>query len=262
MTEFKKNGLVIQEKDFNENDKILTILTERYGKVPVIAKGAKSLKNRHMASCQLFAYSSFNLRKRGNFYYITESDLIENYYDIRTDIVKMALASFICDVVNDVCQEQSQEDSILKLALNTLYAISNELKSLEFIRSCFEIRLAYELGNAPNVECCSRCQDINLSGAYLDLIDGVLICDKCSKNGDLSISNLEFIERGLNKPIAIVSATIIKSIQYITNSKPERFMSFSIPNEECQLFYNVCEKFLLNQLERGYYTLDFYKTLF
>ena len=89
MTEFKKNGLVIQEKDFNENDKILTILTERYGKVPVIAKGAKSLKNRHMATCQLFAYSNFNLRKKGNFYYVTESDLIENYYDIRTDILKM-----------------------------------------------------------------------------------------------------------------------------------------------------------------------------
>ena len=144
MTEFKKNGLVIQEKDFNENDKILTILTERYGKVPVIAKGAKSLKNRHMASCQLFAYSNFNLRKKGNFYYVTESDLIENYYDIRTDILKMSLASYICDVVNYVCQEESQEDPILKLTLNTLYAISKDIKSLEFIRSCFEIRLAYE----------------------------------------------------------------------------------------------------------------------
>lgn len=261
MTEFKKNGLVIQEKDFNENDKILTILTERYGKVPVIAKGAKSLKNRHMASCQLFAYSSFNLRKKGNFYYVTESDLIENYYDIRTDILKMSLASYICDVVNYVCQDESQEDSILKLTLNTLYAIAKDIKPLEFIRSCFEIRLAYELGNAPNVDLCSVCSESVLSGAYLDLVDGVVVCDKCSKNKDMSYESVEFTERGLNKPVSIVSGTVIKAIQYIINSKPERFMSFSIPHEESQLFYSVAERFLLNQLERGFYTLDFYKTL-
>lgn len=261
MTEFKKNGLVIQEKDFNENDKILTILTERYGKVPVIAKGAKSLKNRHMASCQLFAYSNFNLRKKGNFYYVTESDLIENYYDIRTDILKMSLASYICDVVNYVCQEESQEDPILKLTLNTLYAISKDIKSLEFIRSCFEIRLAYELGNAPNVDLCSICNESVSSGAYLDLVDGVVICDKCSKNRDMSYESAEFAERGLHKPVAIISGTIIKAIQYIINSKPERFMSFTIPEEENLLFYGVAERFLLNQLERGFYTLDFYKTL-
>ena len=89
MTEIKQNGLVISERDLGENDKLLIILTERYGKVPVVAKGAKSVKNRHMPSSQLFAYASFGLRKRGNFYFITDSDLIESYYDIRSDILKI-----------------------------------------------------------------------------------------------------------------------------------------------------------------------------
>ena len=53
MTEIKQNGLVISERDLGENDKILTVLTERYGKLPVIAKGAKSVRNRHMPSTQL-----------------------------------------------------------------------------------------------------------------------------------------------------------------------------------------------------------------
>ena len=74
MTEIKKNGLVIQEKELGENDKLITVLVERYGKVYVVAKGARSLKNRHMASTQLFSYASFGLRKKGNYYYITVSD--------------------------------------------------------------------------------------------------------------------------------------------------------------------------------------------
>ena len=76
MTDFKVNGLVIRESDHKDNDKILTVLTEKYGKLFVIGKGVKSLKNRHMACTQLFAYASFNLRKRGNFYYITDFNII------------------------------------------------------------------------------------------------------------------------------------------------------------------------------------------
>ena len=249
------------EKDFNENDKLLTVLTERYGKVTVLAKGVKSLKNRHMASCQLFAYSSFSLRKKGDLYYITDSDLIENYFEIRTDIVKMALASYVCDLVSDVCQQESQEDAILKLALNTLFAINKDFKELEFIRACFEMRLAFEIGNAPNVDTCSLCSKTALNSAYLDLIDGVLVCDKCKEGNSINSVTNEFLDRGLNKPVSIISPTIIQSIRYIVSAKPERFLSFSIPKEECQLFYNVCERFLLNQLERGFYSLDFYKSL-
>ena len=60
MTDFKVNGLVIREADHGENDKLLTILTEKYGKLFVIGKGVKSVRSRHMASCQLFSYASFN----------------------------------------------------------------------------------------------------------------------------------------------------------------------------------------------------------
>ena len=41
MTEIKSNALVIAEKDLGENDKLLTLLVERYGKVVAVCKGAK-----------------------------------------------------------------------------------------------------------------------------------------------------------------------------------------------------------------------------
>ena len=179
MTEIKQNGLVIKEQDLGENDKLLIILTERFGKLPVIGKGVKSLKNRHLVSTQLFCFSSFGLRKRGNFYYITDSDLIENYYDIREDIQKVSLASFICDVVSDVTDEGREDDSILKLALNTLFAIAKNIKPLEIIRASFEMRVARECGFMPDLDECSMCGTAEFKGAYLDIIDGNLICEKC-----------------------------------------------------------------------------------
>ena len=38
MTDFKVNGLVIKEAEYGDNDKLLTILTEKYGKLFVIGK--------------------------------------------------------------------------------------------------------------------------------------------------------------------------------------------------------------------------------
>ena len=259
MTDFKKNGLVIHENDYGENDKLLIILTERYGKIPVIAKGAKSVRNRHMACCQLFTYASFNFRKRGNFYYITESDLIESYYEIRTDIVKVALASFICDVVNDVCQEGSCDDSILRLALNTLFAIAKNAKPLEFIRACFEMRIASELGYTPNMELCKKCGKKLTDTFYFDIVDGVCECSEC-KSRSIELTN-SFAERGLEKPIAVISEVISLAIQYICLCKQERFLSFNIDESEYPAFFSVCERFLLHQLERSFYSLEFYKTM-
>ena len=261
MTEIKKNGLVIQERDMGDNDKLLTVLVERYGKVYVVAKGAKSLKNRHMASTQLFSYASFGLRKKGNYYYITDSDLIENYYAIRDDILKLSLAAYICDVVNCVVQEGNGEDEILKLTLNTFFAIAKNIKPLEQIKASFELRIAVESGFAPNLDACNSCENNPEGDSYFDIVDGVICCTKC--NNKLFYANAEnpFFERGMSKPIAILSSSVLAAMRYVSSCRQERFLSFNLTENEMPLFTDACERFLLNQLEQGFYSLDFYKSL-
>lgn len=262
MTEIKQKGLVIAERDLGENDKLLTILTERYGKTIVVAKGAKSVRNRHMPCCQLFTFASFGLRKRGNYYYITDSDLIESYYDIRNDILKLSLATYLCDVVSDVTQEGNNDDEILRLTLNMLYAISKDKKPLEVIRAVFEIRIAAELGFSPDLECCSICHTAETSHYYFDIMDGVITCENCKMNNNFSLDDNPFYEKGLNKPISIVSKAVVDAINYIVFAKQERVLSFNINNDDWTSFFDVAEKFLLNHLERGFFSLDFYKSLF
>ncbi len=261
MTDFKVNCLIIQEREIGENDKLLTVLSERYGKLYVIGKGVKSIKNRHMHCCHLLSYVSFNLRKKGNYYYITESDLIENFYDIRNDILKLSLSSFICDVVNHVVQEGVEENSILRLALNTLFAILKDKHSLETIRAAFQIKILAESGFYPDLSACSVCKEENVIEGHLDLIDGIIICNNC-KNKHLLIESSEpFLERGLDKPISIITIGIIKAINFIVDSDSKKYLSFSLFEDDLVLFYILSEKFLINQLERGFNSLDFYKSL-
>ena len=261
MTDFKVNGLVIRESDHKDNDKILTVLTEKYGKLFVIGKGVKSLKNRHMACTQLFSYASFNLRRRGNFYYITDSDLIENYYEIRNDIVKLALSTYICDVLCEVSREGIEESGVMKLALNTFYAIAKDVKELEFIRASFEMKLASECGFMPDLECCSVCGKDNELFVSIDIMGGNYICDKCKSSALFTTVKDAFYETNTAKPILYVSSSVIQAMKYVCASRLERFLSFSLDKSECPSFFDACEKYLLNHLERGFYSLEFYKSL-
>lgn len=261
MTEIKQNGLVISERDLGENDKLLTVLVEKFGKLSVVAKGAKSVRNRHMPSTQLFAYATFGLRKKGNYYYITDSDLIESYFDIRSDILKLSLASFLCDVACDVTQEGNNDDEILRLTLNMLYAISKDLKPLEVIRAVYELRIAKELGFYPDLDGCSVCMSSNSSTYFLDILGGTITCEKCKSSAKFIFEENGFTEKGLEKPLAILSNHVVSAIRYILESKQERVLSFSLDNSEWTSFFYVAEKFLLNHLERGFYSLDFYKSM-
>ena len=261
MTDFKVNGLVIREADYGDNDKLLTVLTEKHGKLFVVGKGVKSLKNRHMACAQLFSYASFNFRKRGNFYYITDSDLIENYYEIRNDIVKLSLAAYICDVLCEVGREGIEEKDILKLALNTFYAIAKDIRPLEFIRAAFQLRIATECGFMPDLSGCYICNDSAPALAHIDIMNGNFVCDKCRASASFTIVKDSFYETGAEKPISIVSYAVLLAMRYICSCRQERFLSFSLEENEYNMLYQVCEKYLLNHLERGFYSLDFYKSL-
>ena len=261
MTDFKVNGLVIREAEYGDNDKLLTILTEKYGKLFVIGKGVKSLKNRHMACTQLFSYASFNFRKRGQMYYITDSDLIENYYDIRNDILKLSLASFICDVLCEVSREGVDETDILRLGLNTFYAIAKDIKPLEFIRAAFELRVATECGFMPDLTECRECGCNDPIYASIDIMNGNFICNECQSKSSFTIIKDSFYESNVQRPVSIISNSVLYAMRYVCYSKRERFLSFKLDEREQNLFFQVCEKFLLNHLERGFYSLEFYKSM-
>ena len=261
MTEFKVNGLVIFDREIGENDKLLTVLCEKYGKIFVIGKGVKSIKNRNMCCSHIFSYASFVIRKKGNYYYLVDSDLIENFFSVRNDILKLSLASYFCDVVNHIAQEEVCEDELLRLTLNSIYALSLDKYDLEHIRAAFQLRTVAEIGMSPDIHSCSICgRDENISG-YLDLVDGITVCNDCKGKINFSTEENPFAERGLQKPIALVTPSVIESIKYIIGSDIKKFLSFTLNLDDYHLLYDLSEKFLLNQLERSFYSLDFYKSL-
>lgn len=254
------NGLVIREVKTGENDKVLTLMTAENGLVTVSGKGLTSIRNKYAASSQLFSYSTFQLKKRREFYYIADAFLIECFMNIRYDIEKLALANYICDVSHDLALEGVGDPELLSLVLNTLYADANSSNiPLDLIKGAFEFRAAVIEGFMPELSSCGICGGEISEDCTLDVMNGRLICKKCRAGLE---NTPEYIKDESSAKIMIrVSPPVLAALRYIEYSQAKKFLSFSLDKTELPLFSVVCERYLLNHLEHGFSSLDYYKKI-
>ena len=248
-------GLVIRTADVKESDRIITIFTEEMGVISALARGARSLKSRKMSSTMQFCYSKFVLSKRGEYYYIKESELIENFFNIRSSIEGLALAGYIAEILSDVTVAEA-EKNLLRLSLNSLYAIASGRYPTDRVKAAFEIRAAAILGFMPDVISCTHCGSKD-GYFYFDIMGGAIICSECK-------SGFDSAEQPLSDPhestvITRLSPTARVALEYCIHCPLEKIFSFNIPSEDMELFASATELYFLNQMERGYKTLDFYK---
>lgn len=251
----KVKGLVIRSVDIKESDRLLTIYTEEMGLVTALAKGARSLKSKNMATTMQFCYSAFVLYKKGEHYWIRESELIESFFDIRKTLSGLALASYIAEVISDVATAEPDKD-LMRLSLNSLFAIASGKYELSIVKSAFEIRCASILGFMPDVLSCRVCEG-RTGEFYFDIMDGALTCYECKSRAEQKYTELESPHE--SRVVVIISEGVKNALSYCIYCPLEKIFSFSLSSEDVSVLNTATELYLLNQLERTFKSLEFYK---
>lgn len=237
-------GLVLKETIYKESSKILTVLTSQEGKITVNAKGARRKGSKSAAGTQLFTYSEMTLYAGKAGWVLTEVRSIEQFPGIREDIDKLALASYFAEALSAVSDEDTPNPEVLQLGLNCLYALSEKLKPDEVIKETFEMRLMSIAGYMPYLEGCPVCGKREPEEPYFSL-GGSVHCKMCG-TGD-------------NMPSVKISSGTLQAMRYIVGSDPKKIFSFNISEESAKELASAAEGYMLSQLDRKFYTLDYYK---
>ena len=249
-------GLIIRTADIKESDRLVTIFTEETGVITAIAKGARSIKSRQMSATLQFCYGRYVLYQKNDFYWIKEAELIESFFDIRKRLEGLALASYLCEVLSDVTVSEADKE-LLRLSLNSLYAIAKGEVSLRKIKAAFELRAAAILGFSPEILSCRSCEN-RAGDFYLDVMDGSLICADCHTEAEAAFD--PSVDDGHERHLLCILPEGAKiAAGYVIYSPLERIYAFRIGEEEMRFFAIAAEQYLLNHLERNFKTLDFYK---
>ena len=239
-------GIVLRAVDTKESDKILTILTAA-GKVPVVAKGARSRKSRVTACTQLLAYSELTLSESHGWQYLSEGSTIELFEGVRQDIELLSLASYFAELTEAAVVEDMESGKILPLLLNALYALGNLKKAPALVKAAFELKLMSLIGFEPLADACAYCGTPEPEDPVLDVREGVVCCGKCGKG-----------ERGLSMPL---SNGALAALRWVLYGEAKRLYRFSLAAEDLKRLGDASETYVHTMLERGFGTLDFYKGL-
>ena len=239
-------ALVLRVTPYKDTDAMLTLLCGNYGLLTVKARGLRRKNNPMTAACQLLAFGEFTLFEYRGVYTLNEAHPIELFEELRRDIGKLSLGSYFAQVIENVSQEDDPSPELQSLVLNCLYALS-KLDILECrVKAVFELRCACIAGYAPDLHGCYRCG--NPFPDRFNVSEGRLECSACRDTGS----------DGLRLP---VNPGTVEAIRYICSCEPRRLFAFRIGEEGLSYLCQLSETYLAVQLERGFSTLDFYKSV-
>ena len=239
-------ALVLRVTGYNDRDSLLTLLTPHNGKITAKARGLRRKNSPLTAPCQLLAYGDFVLFENRGFYTINEAASVELFKELRRDLGKLSLGTYFAQVAELLCQEDLPNPELLSLVLNCLHGLSRLELPEEKVKAVFELRSACLAGFMPDLTGCHACG--NEIPDRFDLSEGRLECAKC---------------RGMDSPgIRLpVAPGPREATRYITLCEPKRLCSFDLGAENLTQLAQIAEAYLTTQLERGFSTLDFYKSL-
>lgn len=239
-------GIVLRSVDTKESDKILTVLTAGMGKIPVVAKGARSRRSKVSAAAQLLAYSELVLSESHGWQYLTEAGTIALFDGVRQDIELLSLASYFAELTESVTYEEAEAGEILSLLLNALYALDTLHRPQALVKAAFELKLMSLIGFEPLLERCACCGEVSPAQPVLDLQGGVLRCRGCGAG---------------NGRYALLTPGALAAMRHVLYGEAKRLYSFKLEAEDQRRFSQAAESYVIAMLERDFRTLDFYKSL-
>ena len=242
-------GLILKEIDYRESDKLLTVLTKDLGVVFVRARGAKKTKNKASAATSLFAYSNLTLFKMGDKFTVDSADSIDLFFGLHSDIVKISLAAYICELCSIFSPELEPAEQQLRLALNTLHLLEKDKRPPMLLKAIFELRLTAISGFLPDLTACGSCDENEPKLSFFSPSDGTLLCGNCA--GSLQ-------RRKDDLPL---STAALAAMRHVIYSPDEKIYNFNLLGDSQAQFFTACEKNLLYYSEKSPVSLNFLKSI-
>ena len=145
----KTEGIILKSVGSNEVDRLLTVYSEKLGKINVQAKGVKKVESKLRGHIEPISYSQLILVEGKNFLILKDAVLIDQFLDIKKDLKKIKIAKELMKMIDEAIIGEEKDEDIWKLILHTLKSIENDKINLKSLIFDFQHHLIKLLGYDP-----------------------------------------------------------------------------------------------------------------
>lgn len=183
MSTYKTLGIIIKRRNINEADRLLTVMTEKQGKITVIAKGVRRTLSKLGSHLEPYNLVNFVLAEGRNFDTVTGA-VVEKYYDgVGADLNRMTRAGRIAELIDNLTHEREEHKKLfwlLNSSLDYLNKTGNNLVDLYFF-----VNALAELGYCPELYECASCrEEIDPESIIWNHEHGGIVCGDCQISGE------------------------------------------------------------------------------
>jgi len=205
------DGIVLSRFDLGEADRVLTMITPELGKIRIIAKGVRRPTSRLGGSLEPFAELNVGLARGRTFDVVTEVRVGHAWLRLRDSLESAATAWYIAELADRSLEERHEAEPLYAL-LRRAYELLDAGMAPGRVARWYEMHLADELGQRPEVDRCVECDRmLEATGSFrwVPPLGGVL-CDRCpgppADRAGLSLDALKLLKAYQRLDIEAIAA--------------------------------------------------------
>lgn len=187
---YRTEGIVLRSYPFRDTSKVVVLYSPKFGKLGLVAKGARRPKSIFVGSLEPITYIKVTLYHRENreLHTLSQAEVVEPFRRIKEDIGLLGYASAACELVLRLTPPESPNPPLFRALSEVLREMGRTGKG-EVLLWWFELRAAEALGYRPELGRCAFCGG-PLEGASFGFRAeaGGVLCPRCASDGDFPLS--------------------------------------------------------------------------
>jgi DNA repair protein RecO (recombination protein O) len=152
---YRDHGIVLRTHKLGEADRIVSLITERHGKVRAVAKGVRKTKSRFGARLEPTRHVALQLYEGRELHTVTQAESVDHFSEIRGDLDRLTRAVAMLEAVDQLAQEQEPNPRLYQMLLGALRAL--EVQDSPLVVAAFYWKVLALEGFRPVVESCATC---------------------------------------------------------------------------------------------------------
>lgn len=175
------SGIVLKTVKLSDSDVLITIFSDKHGKITAVAKGARNAKSKLNSAAQLFVYGEYSLSMGSKWNYVNSVDVYDSYYVIREDLESLTYASYFMELTSFVLPEDTANLKLFSILKNALECLKDQKCSGRFLKVIYELKCLDLLGYRPETTRCIECGTTE-ELYYMSIEEGGVLCQACALN--------------------------------------------------------------------------------
>jgi DNA repair protein RecO (recombination protein O) len=181
---YRDTGVVLRVHKLGEADRIVTLLTQRHGKVRAVAKGIRRTTSRFGARLEPFAHVDAQFYAGRSLDIVTQVQTLDAFgVGLVDDYARYTAACAVLETADRLAAEEGEPAPRLYLMVaGALRALSGRERDASLVLDAFLLRAMSHAGWAPAITECARCGAPGPHRAF-SVPAGGAVCSRCQPPG-------------------------------------------------------------------------------